>query len=64
MHGVRFDTGGTVIHPRDGHVWILVDATVVNTGDNDYALSALVQVAVRDQDAREYRIAAGPALER
>ena len=61
-HSFRLDTGGEFLAPDPGNVWIVIDATVVNTGGDEYNLSSLLQMAIRDPEAREHDIAFGPDL--
>lgn len=63
VHGFRFDSGGEFLAPDPGNIWIVVDATVVNTGDDEYNLSSILNTAVRDADGRLYDIAIGPELQ-
>lgn len=63
VHAFRFDEGGEFFAPDAGQIWLVVDATVVNTGDDSYSLSSLLQTAARDQEGREYGIAFGPDLQ-
>jgi len=58
----RMDAGGEFLKPDPGNVWIIVDVTVVNTGDDAYSLSSLLQTGARGADGREYDIAFGPDL--
>lgn len=58
----RLDAGGEFLKPDPGNIWIIVDVTVVNAGDDAYNLSSLLQTAVRDADGREYDVAFGPDL--
>lgn len=60
VHGFRSSTGGEFLSPDPGNVWIIVDATVKNTGDDPYNLSSLLQTAVRDGAGREYDVTIGP----
>ena len=55
-HSFRLDSGGEFFAPDAGNVWIVVDATIVNTGDDEYNFSSLLQLAVRDTEAREYDV--------
>lgn len=63
VHGFRLGEGDEFFGPDEGNVWVVVDVTVVNTGDDGYALSSLLQTAARDQESREYGIAFGPDLQ-
>lgn len=63
VHGFRFDEGDEFFAPGEGNTWLVVDVTVVNTGDNSYALSSVLQTAARDQEGREHGIAFGPDLQ-
>lgn len=60
VHGFRTGTGNEIVSPAAGSVWIIVDATVRNTGDDAYNLSSLLQTAVRDSGGREYDVTIGP----
>ena len=61
-HSFRLDSGGEFFAPDAGNVWIVVDATIVNTGDNEYNFSSLLQLAVRDTEGREYDVTFGPDI--
>ncbi|KKL80662.1 hypothetical protein LCGC14_2002570, partial [marine sediment metagenome] len=39
-HSFRLDSGGEFFAPDAGNVWIVVDATIVNTGDDEYNFSS------------------------
>jgi hypothetical protein len=56
----RLDAGGEYLKPDSGNMWVIVDVTVVNTGDDEYNISSLLQTAVRDADGYEYDVAFGP----
>lgn len=60
VHGARRSTGEEFFSPDAGNVWIIVDVTVRNSGDDAYNLSSLLQTGVRDPEGREYDIAIGP----
>lgn len=62
VHGFRTSTGSDISSPDAGNMWIIVDATVRNTGDDSYALSSLLQVSARDSEGREYSITVAPDL--
>lgn len=63
VEGFRRSTGGDFFSPDSGNVWIIVDATVLNTGDDAYNISSLLQTALRDGEGREYSLTIGPDLQ-
>lgn len=58
----REDPGGQFLKPAEGSKWIVVDLTVENTGDDEYAMSTILQMQMRDAEGRTYDIAIGPDL--
>lgn len=54
VHSSRMDPGSEFSKPEIGKAWIIVDATVENTGDDEYNLSSLLQTAIRDSADREH----------
>jgi hypothetical protein len=54
VHSWRIDPGSEFLKPDADKQWIVVDATVVNTGDDEYAMSTLLQMSIRDSDGREH----------
>ena len=56
VHGFRTSTGGEFLSPDAGNIWVIVDATVLNTGDDAYNISSLLQTALRDSEGREYSV--------
>ena len=60
VHGFRRSTGGEFLSPDAGNIWVIVDATVLNTGDDAYNTSSLLQTALRDSEGREYSLTIGP----
>lgn len=59
VHGCRL--GSSDLIPADpGFRYVIVDATVTNTGDDAYNISSLLQTSVRDADSREYTVTIGP----
>jgi hypothetical protein len=44
----REDPGGEFLKPAQGSKWVVVDLTVENTGDDEYAMSTLLQMQMRD----------------
>jgi len=62
-NGWREDPGGQFFKPAGGYKWIVVDLTVENTGDDEYAMSTLLQMQMRDGEGRTYGIAIGPKLQ-
>lgn len=60
VHGSRTSTGDEFLAPEAGNVWVIVDATVKNTGDDAYNLSSVLQTSLRDGAGREYDITIGP----
>jgi hypothetical protein len=61
-NGYRKDSGGQYFGPAEGYKWVVVDLTVENTGDDEYAMSTLLQMQMRDADGRTYNVAFGPDL--
>ncbi len=61
-HSFRLDSGGEFFAPDPGNVWIVVDATIVNTGDDEYNFSSLLQLVLRDTEGREYDVTFGPDI--
>ena len=56
LYGVRFSSGESFLSPDQGNVYVIVDVGVRNTGDDEYNMSSLLQLAARDGDGREYNI--------
>lgn len=50
----RTDPGSEFLKPDAGKKWIVVDVTVVNTGEDEYNLSSLLQMSIRDSEGREH----------
>ena len=63
VEGFRRSTGGDFFSPDPGNVWVIVDATVLNTGDDAYNISSILQTALRDGEGREYSLTIGPDLQ-
>ena len=63
VNSFRTSSGGEFLSPDAGNVWIIVDATVLNAGDDAYNISSLLQTALRDSEGREYSLTIGPDLE-
>jgi hypothetical protein len=59
VHGARRSSGGEFLSPDAGNVWVIVDATVRNTGDDAYNISSLLQTALRDSTGVEHDITIG-----
>ena len=49
-----------VFPPDPGNRYIVIDVTVVNTGDDAYNISSILQTDVRDADGRVYSVTVGP----
>lgn len=57
------DPGESVARaPPSGHVWLVVDAAVTNTGDGDLLVSAFLQTAVQDAAGNGYAPAREPPV--
>ena len=61
-HSFRLDSGSEFFAPDAGNVWIVIDATIVNTGDDEYNFSSFLQLALRDTEGREYDETFGPDI--
>jgi len=51
----RLDAGTEFFKPDADKQWVVVDVTVENTGDDEYNISSLLQMAIRDSEGREHR---------
>lgn len=60
VNAVRYDAGGGFIKPKDGHVYLVVDATLENAGDKAENVSSVLMFKVQDADAYSYNISIGP----
>lgn len=56
LHGVRTSAGSQFLTPQAGNVWVLVDVSAHNTGDDPYTLSSLLQTSIRDVEGRNYTL--------
>jgi hypothetical protein len=59
VHGVRESRGGEFLKPDPGNKWVIVDVSARNVGSDPYALSSMLQTAVRDSSGRNYNLAIG-----
>jgi hypothetical protein len=56
LNSYRLSRGDGTFGPDAGNIYVIVDVTVRNTGDDPYNLSSLLQTALRDPEGREHNL--------
>jgi hypothetical protein len=56
VNGIRESDGGDFLAPGEGNVYLLVDVTAENTGDEEAALSSMMQTEVVDSEGFSYNV--------
>lgn len=53
VNGIRSDEGGDFYKPEEGNVFLIIDATIKNTGQDSNALSSLIMFKLYDSEFYE-----------
>lgn len=57
LHGVRTSKGDEFVKPKEGHIFLIAEATIENISEETYAASTLLSWSANDEDGVKYTIA-------